>query len=83
MRISPGIIELDLHGMTEYQAKACLNSQLKQAKGGTYRIRVIHGYRSGAKLRDMIRESYKKHPKVLRLEIGLNQGQTDLVLKEY
>lgn len=83
MKVPSGIIELDLHGMTEYQAKACLNDQLNRARGGTYRIRIIHGYQSGTKLRDMIRSAYKKHPKVLRIEIGLNQGQTELVLKEY
>ena len=36
----------------------------------------------GTALRDAIRTQYKNHPKVRRIEIGLNPGQTDLVLRE-
>lgn len=78
-----GIAELDLHGMSVVQAKVCIDSQLKRATAATYRIRIIHGYQHGTGLRDMIRKDYRKHPKVLRLELGLNQGQTDLVLREF
>ena len=77
-----GIIELDLHGMNTYQAKIAIDSALRRAKRDTYRIRVIHGYRAGTALRDMIRTQYRSHPKILRLELGLNAGQTDLVLRE-
>ena len=76
------ILELDVHGMTKYQAKLCIDSQLKKAKTSLYRIRVIHGYQGGTELRDMVRKEYQRHPKVLRLELGLNQGITDLVLRE-
>ncbi len=78
-----GIVELDLHGMSIVQAKVCIDSQLKRATAATYRIRIVHGYQHGTGLRDMIRREYKKHPKVKRLELGLNQGQTDLVLREF
>ena len=77
-----GIIELDLHGMNTYQAKIAIDSALRRAKRDTYRIRVIHGYHTGTALRDMIRSQYRSHPKILRLELGLNAGQTDLVLRE-
>ncbi|MDF2541392.1 MAG: hypothetical protein K0S47_1110 [Herbinix sp.] len=46
------------------------------------RLRIIHGYHNGTELRNMIRKEYGKHPKVLRIESGLNQGMTDLVLRE-
>lgn len=78
-----GILELDLHGMNTWQAKTYIDSQLKRATPGVYRVRVIHGYRQGAALRDMVRSEYRKHPKVLRMELSLNQGQTELVLREY
>lgn len=78
-----GIIELDLHGMNTHQAKIAIDSKLRQAKAGTYRIRLIHGYRGGTALRDMIRQSYRSHPKILRIELGLNPGETDLVLREF
>ena len=37
---------------------------------------------TGAALRDMIRKDYRKHPRVLRLELGSN-SETDLVLREF
>ena len=77
-----GITELDIHGMTTIQAKACIDSALKKATNATYRIRVIHGYQRGTALKDFVRKAYRIHPKVIRLEIGLNQGQTELVLRE-
>lgn len=77
-----GILEVDIHGMTKYQAKLCIDNQLKKAKSSLYRIRVIHGYQSGTELKNMVRKEYLKNPKVLRIEIGLNQGMTDLVLRE-
>ena len=77
-----GIIELDIHGMTKYQAKVYIDSQLSKAKGSVYRIRVIHGFHGGTELQKLVRSEYKKHPKVLRIEVGMNLGETDLVLKE-
>lgn len=81
--MQPGILELDLHGMNAYQAKTAVDAALRRAKGGTYRLRLIHGYRSGTALRDMVRTVYRSHPKVLRIELGLNPGETDLVLREF
>lgn len=78
-----GILELDLHGRNTYQAKIAIDSQLKRARSGVYRLRLIHGYHGGTALRDMIRETYRHHPRVLRIELGLNPGETDLVLREF
>jgi hypothetical protein len=47
-----------------------------------YTVRVIHGYHNGTVLRDSIRKHYKEHPKVIRIELGLNPGETDLILRE-
>lgn len=77
-----GIVELDLHGCTVHQAEIAINAALKRSRG-VYRIRLIHGYNGGHSLRDMIRTRYGKHPQVIRLEYGLNRGQTDLVLREF
>ena len=78
----PGILQVDVHGMTKYQAKICLESMIKRAGRSVYRIRVIHGYRGGTELRDLVRKEIAKNPKVLKMEIGLNQGETDLILCE-
>lgn len=85
MEINPNnsaILEIDVHGMTKYQAKVYIDSLLKKIKQNTYRIRVIHGYQNGTELRDMIRKDYRNNPKVCRIEVGMNQGITDLVLRE-
>ena len=81
--MSPGTITIDLHGMTCYQASVAIDSALRRARRDTYRIELIHGYHGGSALRDMIRREYAHHPKVRRLEIGLNPGATELVLREY
>ncbi|MEL7565769.1 MAG: Smr/MutS family protein [Dehalobacterium sp.] len=77
-----GVIELDVHGMTRYQAKVYIDSQLKQVKEDTYIIRIVHGYHSGTGLREMVREEYKDNPKVKRVKCSLNPGVTELILRE-
>lgn len=77
-----GIIEIDVHGMNQFQTQTMLNSALKKANRGTYMIRVIHGYHNGTTLRQMIRRVYRTHPKVLRIEVSLNQGVTELILRQ-
>lgn len=80
MAISAGILELDLHGKNEYQAKVAIDAALRRAKAGTYRLRLIHGYHGGTTLRDMIRRDYAG--KCLRV-LPLDNGRTDLVLREF
>ena len=80
--LSGGTVTIDLHGMNVHQAQVAIDAALRRAGRATYRIELIHGYHSGSALRDMIRKTYGKHPKVLRIELGLNMGATDLVLRE-
>lgn len=74
--------ELDVHNMTKVQAVAAIDAALRRASAGVYRIRVIHGFHGGTVLRDAVRARYAKHPKVRRIELGLNPGETDLILRE-
>ncbi len=78
-----GKLRLDLHGMTCYQAQVAIDAALRRAGGSVYRLELVHGYHGGTQLRDMIRQTYARHPKVRRLELGLNPGITELVLREY
>ena len=80
-RPSGAVLELDVHNMTRVQAQTAIDAALKRASGGTYRVRVIHGYHGGTVLKELAM-SYKKHPKVIRVELGLNPGSTDLILRE-
>ena len=81
-RPSAGIVEIDIHGMNKYQAKTFIESRLKKADKSVYRLRIIHGYHSGTELRDMVRKELGTNKKVLRIEMGLNPGETDLILRE-
>ena len=81
--MTPGILELDLHGKNTYQAKVALEAALRRAGAGTYRIRIIHGYHGGTVLRDMVRREYGAHPRVKLVEGGFDPGITDLVLREF
>lgn len=80
MALTAGIVELDLHGKNEYQAKIAIDAALRRARAGTYRLRLIHGYHGGTALRDMIRRDYAG--KCLRV-LPLDNGRTDLVLREF
>ena len=81
--MNAGTVTVDLHGKNTYQAKIALDAALRRAKGGTYRIRVVHGYHGGTALRDFIRSEYGRHPKILRLMPSFDGGATELVLREY
>ena len=77
-----GFLEIDVHNMTRTQAITAIDVKLRRANASVYRLRVIHGYHGGTVLRDAVRTHYKNHPKVKRIEIGLNPGETDLILRE-
>jgi Uncharacterized protein conserved in bacteria len=74
---------IDIHGMTKEQGKAAIDARLKRCRGDVYTLRVVHGFHGGTALREMVRNRYKKHPKVIRIQLGLNPGETDLILKEF
>ena len=75
-----GIVEIDLHGKNVYQARLTIDAALRRARNGTYRLRIIQGYPGGTALRDMVRQEYAG--RVARVVI-LDQGRTDLVLREF
>lgn len=75
-----GIVTLDLHGKNTYQARAAIDAALRRARAGTYRLRLIHGYHGGTALRDMIRAEYAAR---CRRMVPINEGTTDLVLREF
>ena len=74
--------EIDVHGMTKEQAQTAIDAKLRKANASVYSLRVIHGFHGGTALRDMVRARYKNHPKVIRIELGMNPGETELILRE-
>lgn len=80
-----GIIEIDVHGKNVEMAIKEIKRYLNNAGTGTYRIRIIHGYHGGTKIRDCVWDefSYGREPKVKRITMGDNLGITELILREF
>ena len=74
--------ELDVHGMTRAQALAAIDAKLGRLGPACYQLKIIHGFHGGTVLRDAVRSRYREHPKVRRVELGLNQGETLLILRD-
>jgi len=77
-----GAIEVDIHGMTKAEAKKFLETKIMRLPKSVYSMRVIHGYNGGTELRDMVRNELRKNRRVLRVELGLNPGETTLILRD-
>jgi hypothetical protein len=69
--------------MTVYQARNAVTSALKRATAADYRLKIIHGYKNGSAIRDMLMDEFSKHPRIIRVETTFNPGQTVFVLREY
>jgi len=82
--IKEPIITVDVHGMNVEKALETIKCKLANAGSAVYKIRIIHGYHGGTRIRSAIREefSYGREPKVKRVQPGENEGITELVLKE-
>jgi DNA-nicking Smr family endonuclease len=80
--VSSAFQEIDVHNMTKVQAVTAIDAKLRKSDSSVYQLRVIHGFHSGTILRDAVRAHYKNHPKVKRIELGLNPGETTLILRE-
>ncbi|MBQ3372113.1 MAG: Smr/MutS family protein [Oscillospiraceae bacterium] len=80
--ISSAFQEIDVHNMTKVQAITAIDARLRKTDSSVYQLRVIHGFHSGTVLRDAVRAHYKNHPKVQRIELGMNPGETTLILRE-
>lgn len=76
---------MDVHGLNVEEAVKEIEKQLENAGSSVYRIRVIHGFHGGTRIRDGIRRElgYGLEPRIKRIEGGTNQGITELVLREY
>ena len=74
--------EIDVHNMTRSQAITAIDAKLRKTDSSVYQLKVIHGFHGGTVLRDAVRAHYRNHPKVKRMELGLNQGETTFILRE-
>ncbi len=74
--------QIDVHNMNRTQAQTAIDAMLRRNRGEMCRLTVIHGFHGGTVLRDFVRGHYKKDPRVKRIEIGLNPGETELILRD-
>ena len=80
--VSSALQEIDVHNMTKVQAMTAIDAKLRKTDSSVYQLRVIHGFHNGTVLRDAVRAHYKNHPKVKRIQLGLNPGETTFILRE-
>lgn len=73
------IITVDLHKHTVYAAKQKLQLVIAIAPDDIKEIIVIHGYRRGTALRDMVRNDFEDR-RIARKFLSLNPGITSLIL---
>lgn len=80
-----GIIEINVHGKNVEEAIREIKKYLDSAGAGIYRIRVIHGFHGGTRIKDSIWDefSYEREPKIKRITMGDNPGITELILREF
>ncbi len=84
MKLTSGIIEIDLHGLRVEEAVKRAKSEVSRVPDSVYIIRLIHGYHGGTRIREAIEDefSYGRDEKVKRIRQGSNPGITELVLRE-
>jgi len=75
------IKEIDIHGMVESDAIKTLEKFIVNCDSTVKEILVIHGYRGGDILKNMVRNPIKLRSKrIKRRKLTMNQGETILVL---
>lgn len=76
------VIEVDIHALEKMQAKNKLMGLISSAPSDVTEIVIIHGYRSGTVLRDMVRNELR-HSRIRDKMISvINPGITTVFLKE-
>ncbi len=72
--------QIDLHGLTCSEAKMRLEAKIKSLPAGTRELTVIHGYRGGKQLAEMVRRL--KCNRVKRKILTGNPGETIYLLED-
>lgn len=74
-------IVLDLHDMQEDEARFYLERAIDTAEEKIKEIVVIHGYRQGQIILNMVRKEFK-HKKIEKKVVPFNKGVTLIYLKK-
>ena len=85
MALQSPILVIDVHGLLVEEALQKIEKLVETAGPAVYRVRVIHGYHGGTRIRESIKRElgYGLEPKIRRIVPGDNEGITELILREY
>ena len=73
-------VTADIHGMNPAQARRELLQLLDRLPANVTELHVVHGYRGGDSLRNMVQHSLA-HPRIARrMQSFLNEGETKIFL---
>ena len=73
--------ELDIHGMTELEAKTAIERFIVSCPKDVKEVVIIHGYHSGSVLKNLVRDRNKiRSKRIKRKKFTLNQGETIIEL---
>jgi len=72
--------KVDIHGMLELEAKKHLERYIVKLPKGNHEVVVVHGYRGGQTLKNMVRTKIKSK-RIIRIRASLNPGETIIDLK--
>lgn len=74
-------IVVDLHDMQEDEARFYLERAIDTAEDKIKEIVVVHGYRKGQAILNMVRKDFK-HKKIEKKVVPFNKGVTLIYLKK-
>ncbi len=78
--VSGGTIKVDIHGMRVEQARFRLESTIESCNESINEIIVIHGYKGGQKLKEMVKDL--QSPRIASISPSFsNEGQTSITLR--
>ena len=72
--------KIDVHGLSEVEAKIYLDQMLASLPASIVEVTVAHGYRGGSVLQNLVRKKYH-HKKIIKKMISGNPGETIFKIK--
>lgn len=73
---------LDIHGYSVGEAKKIIEQTISKMPKGNQELKIIHGYRNGDALKELVRDRFKiRSKRLVRRKVTMNQGETILVLE--
>ncbi len=72
--------EIDIHGMTELEAKREIEKYIASLPKDAKELRIIHGYHGGSVLKELVRGNKIRSKRIDRKKFTMNQGETIYLL---